>query len=97
MRARKRAAWNIRRLRVARNVSQEDLAYHAGIDRAYFGRIERALENPTLDLLDKIAKALSADVSILLLAPKAGDEPPKALRAGRRPANVNSSKRRPIR
>jgi transcriptional regulator with XRE-family HTH domain len=86
MTGRKRVAWNIRRLRVAKGVSQEDLAYEAGIDRAYFGRVERALENPTLDLLDKIAGALTVDLSALLLAPKSGEAPPKALKAGRRPA-----------
>jgi len=40
---------------VERGIPQEQLAYDAGIDRSYMGRIEQKKENPTIDLLDRIA------------------------------------------
>jgi transcriptional regulator with XRE-family HTH domain len=40
-------------------LSQERLAFDAGIDRAYVGGLERQEENPTVDLLDRLAKTLS--------------------------------------
>ena len=36
-------AINLRRLRHERKVSQEGLAYDAGVDRAYLSRVERAV------------------------------------------------------
>lgn len=62
-------AWNIRRLRVERGISQEKLAADAGVDRAYLGSLERQTENPAVDLLDKIADALSLSVSELFIVP----------------------------
>ena len=41
-------ARNIRRLRVAKGLSQEVLAVDAEIDRTYVSRLERGLENPTM-------------------------------------------------
>lgn len=38
-----------------RGISREKLAADAGVDRAYLGGLERQTENPTVDLLDKIA------------------------------------------
>jgi transcriptional regulator with XRE-family HTH domain len=52
-------ARNIRRLRVANGLSQEVLAVDAEIDRTYVSRLERGLENPTVAVLERIAKALS--------------------------------------
>jgi transcriptional regulator with XRE-family HTH domain len=54
-------ARNIRRLRVARGLSQEVLAVDAQIDRTYVSRLERGLENPSVAVLDRLAKALSAN------------------------------------
>ena len=58
-------ARNIRRLRVANRLSQEVLAVDAEIDRTYVSRLERGLENPTVAVLERIAKALSADRRIV--------------------------------
>jgi transcriptional regulator with XRE-family HTH domain len=55
-------ARNIRRLRVARALSQEMLAVDAGIDRTYVSRLERALENPTIAVLEKLARAFSSNI-----------------------------------
>jgi transcriptional regulator with XRE-family HTH domain len=39
--------------RVKRGLSQERLAFDAGVDRSYVGGLERREENPTVDLLDR--------------------------------------------
>jgi transcriptional regulator with XRE-family HTH domain len=74
MNGRKLVAWNLRRLRVGRRLSQEKLAADAGVDRAYMSRLERELENPTVALLDRLARALSAHISEFFVEPKAGEE-----------------------
>lgn len=77
-------AWNLRRVRVAAGVSQERLAADAGVDRAYLGGLERQAENPTVDLLDRVAAALSVPLGELFVQPAEGAEPPRPLRGGRR-------------
>lgn len=77
-------AWNLRRLRVGHGLSQEALAVDAGIDRSYVGRLERGIENPTVETLDKLAKALSVPVVQLLERPRANEKPPATLRRGRK-------------
>jgi transcriptional regulator with XRE-family HTH domain len=83
MRASKILAWNLRRLRVAHGVSQKRLAAHAEIARGYLARIERGLENPTLEMLDRLARALSIPMAEFFVAPGATDVPPEPLRGGR--------------
>ncbi len=78
-------AWNLRALRVARGLSQERLAADAGLDRAYLGGIERKTENPTVDVLDRLAVTLGVPVSALLEIPAAGATAPVPLKRGRRP------------
>jgi transcriptional regulator with XRE-family HTH domain len=53
---------NIRRLRKARGLSQELLAYDAGINRTYMGSCERGERNISVDNIYKIAAALEVDV-----------------------------------
>lgn len=84
MKATALVAWNLRRLRVRRGLSQEALAVDAGVDRSYVGRIERGVENPTVETLDRLAAALEVVVDELLLAPKHGEKPPATLRKGRK-------------
>ncbi len=84
MKARQTLATNLRRLRVERGMSQERLAADSGVDRAYVGGIERQSENPTIDVLDKLAAAMNVDVGELLVN-VLGDEQPATLRAGRKP------------
>ena len=45
-----------------RNLSQEQLAYMAGVHRTYIGMIERAEKNITLCNIERIAKALEVDI-----------------------------------
>ncbi|KMO20546.1 helix-turn-helix domain-containing protein [Methylobacterium indicum] len=75
---------NVRRLRVALGLTQEALAVDAGFDRSYVGRIERATENPTVDVLDQLAAALAVETCELLRRPEDGEHPPAKMKAGRR-------------
>lgn len=63
---RKRLAVNVRRLRRARGLSQEELAFEAEIDRTYVSQIERAVINPSLFILFKVGKALGVGALDLL-------------------------------
>ena len=64
-------ARNIRRLRLARGLSQEMLAVDAGIDRTYVSRLERGLENPSVAVLEKLARALASNIEEFFTAPRA--------------------------
>jgi transcriptional regulator with XRE-family HTH domain len=85
MNAREIVAWNVRRLRVDREISSEALATDAGVDRAYVGRIERGVANPTVDVLDRLASSLGIEVVELFAVPLPGTQRPIVLPGGRRP------------
>lgn len=55
----------IRKLREAQKISQEEMAYKAGVHRTYLGGIERGERNPSLKNIAAIAKALGVDLSEL--------------------------------
>jgi transcriptional regulator with XRE-family HTH domain len=78
-------ARNLRRVRVRRGLSQESLAVDAGVDRTYVSRLERGLENPTIGLLDRLATALSVEVSEFFVEAAPGEPMPRPLPGGRRP------------
>lgn len=86
MDARKLVAWNLRRLRVARGIAQEALAVDAEIDRTYVSRLERNMENPTVAVLERLARALGVEIVELFAQPKVGARPPQVLRRGRKSA-----------
>jgi transcriptional regulator with XRE-family HTH domain len=77
-------AWNLRRIRVKRGLSQERLAYDAEVDRAYVGNLERKAGNPTVDVLDRLAKTLNVGIDQLFKEPQKGSAQPKPLRRGRK-------------
>ena len=54
-------ATNLRRLRHAKSMSQEELADRAGINRNYVGMLEREQHSATVDMLEKLAEVLEAD------------------------------------
>jgi transcriptional regulator with XRE-family HTH domain len=58
----------IRTFRMAKNISQDKLALLAGVDRSYFGRVERGDNNMAMLTLVKIAVALEITVAELMLA-----------------------------
>ncbi len=88
MDTRQTIGWNLRRLRVAKGISQERLALEAVIDRAYVGRVERGEENVTVSTLEALAKVLSAPVSELFAEPDLSKKLP-TLRAGRKPKQAS--------
>jgi len=62
----------VRELRLARELSQEELASRAGLHRTYLGGIERGERNPALKNIAAIAEALGVPVRELFL-PQEGD------------------------
>ena len=62
----KRVGLNIRRYRVRKGWSQEQLALEADLHRAYIGHIERGEKNIGLKNLEKIAKTLGVNIKNLL-------------------------------
>ncbi|MDH2384273.1 helix-turn-helix transcriptional regulator [Bradyrhizobium sp. CER78] len=60
---------NVRALRKAAELSQEELAHEAGVDRTYISQVERRQRNVTIVVLAKIAKALNVTPDKLLLVP----------------------------
>ena len=56
----------VRDLRHVRNLSQRQLAARMGVPRTYISKIENGKAMPTLNSLDRLAKALEVDISALL-------------------------------
>ena len=81
-------ARNIRRLRVARQISQDVFAADAGIDRAYVSRLETGQENPTILVLERLAVALEVEIDELFRKPMPGEKEPMTLRSGRKPGRA---------
>jgi transcriptional regulator with XRE-family HTH domain len=66
MDVRRRLGLNLKRLREDQGFSQESFADHCGLHRTYISGIERGVRNPTVVILDKIAKALKVPTGALL-------------------------------
>ena len=63
-------ARNLRAIRRARGLSQEELAHRAGIDRTYVSSLERSVYSASIDVVDRLAKELDVDVCELLKRPE---------------------------
>ncbi|MGF9764896.1 helix-turn-helix transcriptional regulator [Microvirga sp. 0TCS3.31] len=63
-------AKNVRKYRQAAGLSQEELAHRAEIDRTYISSIERSVYAATIDVVDRLAKALGVEPSDLLARPR---------------------------
>lgn len=85
MNGRALVAWNLRRIRSQKGVSQERLADEAGVDRTYVGTLEREEASASVDILDRLADALGVELSALFVTPTANEERPLPMKAGRRP------------
>ena len=62
-------AANLRRLRHAKGISQEDLAYEADVNRTYLSKLEKGVSYPGLEIIAKLANALGIEPAELLELP----------------------------
>ena len=66
MDVRERVGLNLQALRRARGLSQEELAHRAEIHQTYLSGVERGRRNPSVKVLDRIARALNAEIEDLV-------------------------------
>ena len=59
-------AINLRRVRHAKDLTQEELAHRAGLSARYLGSIERARVSASVTILGKLADALRVDACELI-------------------------------
>lgn len=62
-------AANLRRLRHAKGLSQDDLAYEAEISRSYLSQIEKGKYYASLKIIEKVAAVLQVEPAELLRMP----------------------------
>ncbi len=56
----------LKRHRMLANVSQEELAFQAGVDRTYISRLERGVRQPTITTLIGLGAALGIPAAELV-------------------------------
>lgn len=56
---------NLKRLRLAKGISQESLALSADLDRTYIPSIEKGERNVSITVVEKLANALNVKISEL--------------------------------
>jgi transcriptional regulator with XRE-family HTH domain len=66
MDVRRRVGLNVKKFREARGLSQEAFALECEIHRTYVSGVERGIRNPTVVVLEKIAKTLGVPTARLL-------------------------------
>lgn len=71
-------AINLRKLRQARGLSQEELAYRAEIDRTYISALERSVYAAGIDVVDRLARSLGVEAADLLTRPPGAGTKKKA-------------------
>lgn len=69
MDVRLRVGKNLKRLRLDAGLSQERLAFECELHRTYISGVERGVRNPTVVVLDTIARSLKVPVWHLLQDP----------------------------
>lgn len=62
----KKLGKKIRELRKKKELTQEELAYRSDLDYSYINQIENGKRNPSMDAVERIAKALSVKAKDLL-------------------------------
>ncbi len=68
-------AANLRRLRHAKGISQEELADTADVNRSYVSKLEKGASYPGLEILVKLANVLGVEAADLLKVQQ-GDHKP---------------------
>lgn len=64
-------ALNLKAMRQAKGLSQEELAHQADIDRTYVSSLERCIYNASIDVVERLAVVLGVEASDLLKRPPA--------------------------
>jgi transcriptional regulator with XRE-family HTH domain len=80
--ARQTFSQNVRKKRIAKGLSQEDLAELSDLHRNYVGGVERGERNISIDNMERIAKALGTTISSLLDGPSLSSTRHKGGRRG---------------
>jgi transcriptional regulator with XRE-family HTH domain len=62
-------AANLRRIRNAKGLSQDELAYEAGISRSYLSQLEKGAFHASLKIIGRLADALEAEPAEFLKLP----------------------------
>ena len=75
MTSRATLARNLRSLRASKDMSQEELAHRAGIDRTYVSALERQVYSASVDVLDSLAKVFAVRATDLIDEDFAVDRP----------------------
>jgi transcriptional regulator with XRE-family HTH domain len=65
---------NLRRLRHAKGISQEDLAHEAGVNRSYMSKLEKGASYAGLEIIAKLATVLETAPAELLRVPASKGE-----------------------
>jgi transcriptional regulator with XRE-family HTH domain len=63
-------ATNLRRLRHAKSLSQDDLAYDAEVSRSYLSQLEKGVFFASLRIVGRLADALGVEPAELLRLPQ---------------------------
>jgi transcriptional regulator with XRE-family HTH domain len=66
MDVRKKLGSNVQRLRRELGQSQEELADRAGLHRTYVSGVERGIRNPTLTVIERLARGLGVTFAVLV-------------------------------
>lgn len=64
---------NVKKIREAKNWSQDTLSDKSGLHRTYISGIERGVRNPTVGIIELLANALEVHISTLFNDPKKED------------------------
>lgn len=64
-------AHNLKQLRVARSLTQEQMSKLSGLPRATWANLESGASNPTISVLVRVATALQVSIEELISAPRA--------------------------
>ena len=74
MKIREVLALNLKTLRRATGLSQEELAHSAKIDRTYMSALERCLYAASIDVVDRLARVLGVEPADLLTKPSRAEK-----------------------
>jgi transcriptional regulator with XRE-family HTH domain len=62
----KKLGQNIKKIRLAKGLTQGDLCRRLKVDRSYMSHLESGKKNPTLLTIERVAKALNVTVEKLV-------------------------------